>query len=764
MKSRRHKNNSAPFSLFSFQDIITGISGIMIFVLLILSLELTMPEEEKEAEEENRRTLFAQDPMEVFVAGKLEIANSHTVLTKDDLLDLYLQEGEKYFQIDESKLPPVSVDQGAAVNPSVDGQTPASTIDPITGNVIPAESGSTPAGQGNSQVAGIDPVSPNPSTDPAPPAEEEPQNDPLKNAFKWFGEEQNANGSWDQKHVHGITGLVVMAYLSYRERTGNTEFDDALQNGLEFLIQDKTCKPGADKFAYQNGIKTLALTEAARVLGSNPRLEKAIKDSVTYIIVGQQDGGGFYYNYNTKTKTQDLSVAAWNLQAMDAAAKLYDIELARQGVEKAKPWLTAMSKKHFTYNTKNHEASDSPTENHRESMRAIGTWLTLALNKDNYENIKDDLEGIVAETYEGLSWKPKVKHPLYCWNYATMAMMVAGGENRQAWKTKINDLLLENQTSSGYWKPLKFRHGSKPFYTTAFCAHILALVYDYKDAAYNGPPKGISVGGDNNQPPPTPPPVANNNSVPENPEPALNEETPKPTEEIAAADPKVEAGAEEENNPETGNTEESASEEPEGDAPAGEFDNLISLDKGKAQEIKKRLNVFRRSIKSDPEVRKALEEKDLEALNEAIVKSLNKKYFLEAQLNKMNKDPYIHDQELLKDRYIHLNKEVTKLMKKIHQYETSNSDGLALSPINVFVGGKDIDIQLSDGQNIRFSTSVDGLKDFQTFLQSKDPLKDVLMINIKPSGVGVFRKIDDHIELLNFKNLTTPVDENMGAK
>ena len=42
MKSRRHKGDSAPFSLFSFQDIITGISGIMIFVLLILSLELTM--------------------------------------------------------------------------------------------------------------------------------------------------------------------------------------------------------------------------------------------------------------------------------------------------------------------------------------------------------------------------------------------------------------------------------------------------------------------------------------------------------------------------------------------------------------------------------------------------------------------------------------------------------------------------------------------------------------------------------------------------
>ena len=113
MKSRRHKNGSAPFSLFSFQDIITGISGIMIFVLLILSLELTIPEEKKDAEEETRKTLFAQDPMEVFVAGKLEIANSHTTMTKEELSDLYLEDGVEYFKINEDDLPPTIIDEGA---------------------------------------------------------------------------------------------------------------------------------------------------------------------------------------------------------------------------------------------------------------------------------------------------------------------------------------------------------------------------------------------------------------------------------------------------------------------------------------------------------------------------------------------------------------------------------------------------------------------------------------------------------------------------
>jgi len=761
----------------------------MIFVLLILSLELTIPEDKKESEEESRKTLFAQDPMEIFEAGKLEIANSHTAMSKEDLVDLYLEEGAKYFEIDENNLPPTGLNEGAnntndpnGVNPNpnqLTGQENTVNADQATGQANNNDTGTN--------VAGVDPVSPNSEPTPPPTNNEEEEEDPLRKAFKWLGENQNASGSWDQNHQHGITGLVVMAYLTYKERTGSTEFDDALINGVEFLIHDDKCKPGAEKFAYQNGIKTLALTEAARVMGSNPALEKAIKDSVTYIVVGQQDKGGFHYNYNTKTKTQDLSVAAWNLQAMYAAGKLYDIDVAIEGAMKSKPWLTAMSKKFFTYNTKNHEASDTPKESHRESMRAIGAWLTFVLNKENIANIQDDLQGIATETYDGLSWKPKIKHPLYCWSYATMAMLVAGGEDGKKWKKRMNNLLLTNQNSSGYWNPLKYRHGSKPFYTTAFCAQILALVYDYKNAKTNTP-KGMTL-ADKGAEPDAPtdtntntetkaPPVLANADIDNKTTNATDPINPlAPKEEGNPDDPINPLAPKEEGNPDDQNAETAATETDgtsetgaegtevaEGDIPTEEFDNLISLDKNKAQEIKKRLNVFRRSIKSDPEVRKALEEKDLEALNEAIVKYLNKKFFLEAQLNKMSKDPYIHDEELLKDRYIQLNKQVTDLMKKINLYESDNSDGLKLTPINIFISDKDLDIKLNDGQNVRFSTSADGIKDFQAWLQSKDPQKDVLMINIKPSGVGVFRKIDDHIELLNFKNLTTPVDENMGVK
>lgn len=193
------------------------------------------------------------------------------------------------------------------------------------------------------------------------------------------------------------------------------------------------------------------------------------------------------------------------------------------------------------------------------------------------------------------------------------------------------------------------------------------------------------------------------------------------------------------------------------------IDNLISLDINKVDEINKRLNVFRRTLKSDPGIRIALKKNTLKNLNDKIIELLSKKYFLEAQLNKMSKDPYIHSEEVLKDRYIQLNKKVTELMKKIHLYEIDNSSNLTLKPVIILVSSVNLDVKLSDGQKLNFGTSTDGLKDFQTWLQSRDPQKDVLMISIKPSGVAIYRKIDEYIDFLNFKNLTTPVDENMGV-
>ena len=98
--------------------------------------------------------------MEVFVAGKLEIANSHTVMTKEELLDIYLQEGITYFQINEQDLPPTLKDEG---NEGADANQPNNSNINDTNNPLNADPDKQQADkQPNGNSAGQ-----NPDTQPA---------------------------------------------------------------------------------------------------------------------------------------------------------------------------------------------------------------------------------------------------------------------------------------------------------------------------------------------------------------------------------------------------------------------------------------------------------------------------------------------------------------------------------------------------------------------------------------------------------------------
>ena len=551
MRSRRHRNNSTPFSLFSFQDIITGISGIMIFVLLILSLELTVPKKEKDAVEETRKTLFAKDAMEVFEAGELEIANSHTALTKMDMLKLFLKDRAPEIQVEKPKPPPVVVKE-----------------EPV-------------------------PVEPPPVVvKEEPVVENEFQARVLKSSGQYEGVDVRATLIWNNKNdldLHALTPSNRLIYYGNKKVKGGE------------LDIDKNATRG-DPEPVEN------------IIWKNPEEGK-------YRI--------FVNLYRKRIPRESTP---------------FQIELSAFG----------------------------------EELYFVGTAVAL----------RQKIHIVTFEVRDG-----KIQN---------VERMASSGIEQK----KLNELL------------------------QASTAQATEEV-------------------------PEPPPVVEPEPVPVAEPPPVAETKPEPvtkTESVSGVEPLTEPAVE----------QEVALQETDDEAPlSGDFDNLISLDKEKAQEIRKRLNIFRRSIKSDSEVRETLEKADLQTLNDEIVKFLSQKYFLEAQLNKMNKDPYIHDEELLKDRYIDLNTKVTSLMKKIDLYESANSSNPGLNSIQLLVGGNELDVKLSDGQKMRFSSKAEGLKSFQAWLQGRDAQKDVLEIGIKPSGVATYRQVDKLVELLNFKNITNPVDENM---
>lgn len=57
----KHRRNQNPFSLFSFQDVITGLCGIMIFFVMILVVDLVNSREDASCQEDAIRPLFLNE-------------------------------------------------------------------------------------------------------------------------------------------------------------------------------------------------------------------------------------------------------------------------------------------------------------------------------------------------------------------------------------------------------------------------------------------------------------------------------------------------------------------------------------------------------------------------------------------------------------------------------------------------------------------------------------------------------------------------------
>ena len=99
--------------------------------------------------------------------------------------------------------------------------------------------------------------------------------------------------------------------------------------GFNYLIENSVknkgrfCTTRGDKhWAYEHGIATYALAEAymfCRVLGLNiPNLKESVQLGVQWIIDNQNPSGGWDYNFDEGGRGGDMSITAWQMQALKA--------------------------------------------------------------------------------------------------------------------------------------------------------------------------------------------------------------------------------------------------------------------------------------------------------------------------------------------------------------------------------------------------------------------------------------------------------------
>ena len=314
-------------------------------------------------------------------------------------------------------------------------------------------------------------------------------------ALRWLKTHQSPDGSWSKSQKVSMAGLGLLTFLAHGETPMSKEFGATVQKAMQFLTNQMmaTTKPtGCGGRAYTNGIATYALSEAYG-LTRIPFLKPAMEKGLTFIVNGQQPGGGFDYRY-AKGKRWDLSVAGWQIQALKAGYVAgADVPGISGAIEKSSRFVRKV-------NFKNGKFGYASPGTGSWGMQAAGTLCLQLIGETNCPEAKAGVKNIhenfrvVWDTDKAFS---DSSNPTYCWYYATQAMFHAGQTPWRRWNKTFSPLLTKNQKTDGHWdRPGKTKKGEKsseydPYYTTCLCCLSLQVYYRYLPTYKM--PKAVSV-------------------------------------------------------------------------------------------------------------------------------------------------------------------------------------------------------------------------------------------------------------------------------
>lgn len=295
-------------------------------------------------------------------------------------------------------------------------------------------------------------------------------------ALRWLKDHQEKDGSWSPKYKEAMTGMALLAFLAHGETPSSEEFGPTVQKGISWLAERMLNKKGLEHRGYSHGIATYALCEAY-TLTKIPFLKPAMEKGLQRIIDGQQGRGGFDYNYADKGRW-DLSVAAWQLQAMKAgmAAGATNPGL-EEAMKKGAGFLknTAYANSKFGY---------SKAGKGSNSMQGAGTLCLQLLGEGKSREAKSCVDDTLSKMEP--IWEKGGKHASYEWYYCTQAIFHGGLKEFKQWNSQFAPMIVRNQKDDGHWvepttKPEEDnpKKSNAPFMATALNALSLQVYYRY---------------------------------------------------------------------------------------------------------------------------------------------------------------------------------------------------------------------------------------------------------------------------------------------
>ena len=277
--------------------------------------------------------------------------------------------------------------------------------------------------------------------------------------LRWLKSTQNSDGSWTGGNQCAMTGLALLAYLGHCETPLSEEFGDSCLKAITYLVnrgmQHKgvMCSSGdAQNLPYEHAIAAYAVAEAATFCKqlniSVPNLMEVAQKAGQFIIDNQNDNGGWAYGYTQKGGHTDLSVSAWQIQALKASKhtgmefndltkcirKALDYVEERQGGDGG-----------FGYAGK----GDTHAPNGYLTLTGAGMLSLQMWDKGASSTVRNGGRYIEKRSkfeYNGADCD------LYGHYYEGQAMMNRGADLWKKYNTMFRDQVLNNQNGDGSWK------------------------------------------------------------------------------------------------------------------------------------------------------------------------------------------------------------------------------------------------------------------------------------------------------------------------
>lgn len=323
-------------------------------------------------------------------------------------------------------------------------------------------------------------------------------------SLRWLQKQQNKDGSWGgtpHNYKCSMTGLALLAYLAHCETPLSEEFGDSVLKGISFLV-DQGMKspvlslvPQMNEVSYDHAIATYALCEAYAFckqmdIPSISNLERVTVKAVDRILDGQNNNGGWAYNYNTRAGAHtDLSVTGWNVQALKAAQhggiKPTKGEI-RTALRKAAMYCrkTAMPDGLFSYQENGKEP--------RASLVGVGVLSLQMCGSGSDSAARKGLDWMLKSTNKPFNWKANnTTSNLYQHYYGVQAAMNRGGDVWTAYNRAFRDATLNAQRTDGSFAPNGFggpggnvqtsqnRHANDRIYRQCLATLMLEVYYRF---------------------------------------------------------------------------------------------------------------------------------------------------------------------------------------------------------------------------------------------------------------------------------------------